>query len=177
MEFEITKVAPATLSMLIGIVIFCLMIPALVLKMRSVISPRAAIPMYLGIAAGGLVAGVFAWFAVGQATSRIEIAGGELHLSVPMYSRSVPLDRLAVGGIERVSLAPDSEYAYAGRTNGLGLPGYQLGWFRTRGRGRVLAAVTTTEALAIPTLDDYTLLVSVDDEEGLRRALEAAASP
>lgn len=175
MEFEIREVAPATLSILIGIAIFCLAIPALALKMRPILSRRAAIPMYLGIGVGVIVAAIFAWFAVGQARSTIEIAGGELRLNVPIYSRAVPLARIAADGIGPVTLSPGSGYAYATRTNGLGLPGYQLGWFRTRERGRVLVAVTTPDVLAIPTLDDYTLLVSVEEPDRVRRALEAAA--
>jgi hypothetical protein len=46
------------------------------------------------------------------------------------------------------------------------VPGYDLGWFSTFGKGKVLAAITKTDqVIAIPTTKGYTLLVSVEQPD------------
>jgi len=58
-------------------------------------------------------------------------------------------------------------YQLKWRTIGLSVPGYQLGWFRTAGEGRVLAAISGHDLVAFKTLDDFGIVVSAQDCDGL----------
>ncbi len=61
------------------------------------------------------------------------------------------------------------------RTNGLGVPGYQLGWFQSVGAGKILAALTAKNAVTFQTKSGFAVLLSVIDNAGLERALLGAA--
>jgi hypothetical protein len=54
------------------------------------------------------------------------------------------------------------------------VPGYQLGWFRTEGEGRVLAAISGGDFVVCQTRDDFGILVSAQDCDGLIAALRKA---
>ena len=93
-------------------------------------------------------AGLFLWFLVAQRRSVVVVGDGQLKITIPLYGRTIALDRVMPGSVRAVSLPGDETYRLTWRTNGLGLPGYQLGWFRARGAGKVLAAVTSGEVIA-----------------------------
>ncbi len=57
------------------------------------------------------------------------------------YGRTLPFDKLDVDGAAVVSLT-GTRYAPRARSNGVGLPGYKLGWFRLENGERGLLFVT-----------------------------------
>ena len=62
------------------------------------------------------------------------------------------------------------------KTNGVGLPGYQAGWFRLRRGGKALLFVTDrTRVVFVPTNEGYSVLLSVPDPDVFLRTLRAAA--
>jgi len=67
---------------------------------------------------------------------------------------------------------PD-RYRLTLRTNGLSVPGYQVGWFRTQGAGRVLAAISGNDLVVWQTRDDYGVVVSAQDGDRLIEALRS----
>lgn len=121
------------------------------------------------------VSSLFFLFAVAQRSSRIVLNEQELHLQVPLYGRRIPLASINSSQARPVNNLASSPYQLKWRRNGLGVPGYSLGWFSSQGKGRILASVTTSRALAIPTRDDYTLLVSAKDPDALTRRLRELA--
>ena len=53
------------------------------------------------------------------------------------------------------------------RTNGIGLPNYQAGWFRLNNREKALVFVTDwSRSVIVPTTEDYTLLANPEDPDG-----------
>ncbi|WP_417763517.1 PH domain-containing protein [Shewanella sp.] len=55
----------------------------------------------------------------------------------------------------------DDASALSWRTNGIGLPGYHLGWFQLKQDGKALVAVSNTQQLLyIPTTLGFSLLLS-----------------
>jgi hypothetical protein len=88
-------------------------------------------------------------------------------LRIPVYGRSIPFDRLIAQSLTRLTIKDPRGYGLKWRTNGLSVPGYQLGWFRTTGEGRVLAAISADDLVAFKTLDDFSIIVSAEDCEGL----------
>jgi hypothetical protein len=137
---------------------------------------RASQPLVMNLAVVTTLAlaGLFLWFAVAQSASVVAIEGQQLRISVPIYGRVIPLERVLADSVRDVSLPRDETYRLTRRTNGLGVPGYQLGWFRAQGEERVLAAVTGSEALAFRTKDDYAVLLSLADRAGFMRAVQTA---
>ncbi|HLU60803.1 MAG TPA: hypothetical protein VKZ99_00440 [Gammaproteobacteria bacterium] len=111
-------------------------------------------------------------FAITRNHARLE--HGRLRLRAAFYSRDLPVQELRLDEAE--VLAPgNARYAPSIRTNGIGLPGYQAGWFRARIRERLFVAVPRTPAnLYIPTTQGYALLLAVEDPAGALRALQAS---
>ena len=66
-----------------------------------------------------------------------------------VYKRQVDLQ-------QEVGLTPSF------KANGIGMPGFQLGWFNLQGKGRSFLAITDKSQLVlIPTTKGYDLLLTV----------------
>ena len=130
--------------MLLVIVTFCVALGGYVWSFRA-IQPEV---MMLAALTTWATAGLFLWFLVAQRRSVVVVGDGQLKITIPLYGRTIALDRVMPGSVRAVSLPGDETYRLTWRTNGLGLPGYQLGWFRAKGAGKVLAAVTSGEVIA-----------------------------
>ncbi|MGB7216889.1 MAG: PH domain-containing protein [Gammaproteobacteria bacterium] len=158
---------------------FCLVIAAILWHMRESGGVVVAVAMCIGILTSVGTAALMAWFYIGQIRASVEIGAEQLVLNIPLYARAVPIQRIRADEAERISLIGDDSRRPSVRTNGLGLPGLNLGWFRTRGGERALVAITTPDVVVVPTQDDYILIVSVADPEGfllsLREAKQRAA--
>ncbi|HEX6612569.1 MAG TPA: hypothetical protein VF022_01740 [Rhodanobacteraceae bacterium] len=112
---------------------------------------------------------------------RIRCAGVALNaqaigIDTGFSTRLVALQRLAPRGIMEVDLKRHPELRPLLRTLGLGLPGFNGGWYRLRDGRKALCLVTERDRVTV--LEDETGLVyllSLADPEPLRRALQAAA--
>lgn len=169
--FPITPVGRQAFLFMVGMTAMCLII-ALSLWLAPPLTQPASWVIRGSILLCLALVGVFLWFTVGQSRSSLEITPSQVRFNVPIYGRSIGRDRLITAEIEAVNWPTDTRYSLGLRTNGLGVPGYLLGWFRSKQGKTILAAVSTPQALAIPTRDDYTLLVSVADPEGVRQMLQ-----
>ena len=66
-----------------------------------------------------------------------------------------------------------STFSPAARTNGVGLPNYQGGWFRLEDGGKGLLFVTDwSRAVIVPTSEGFALLASPDDPQGFLSRLQ-----
>mgnify|MGYP000131030186 CR=1 FL=1 len=82
------------------------------------------------------------------------------------YGRSIPMSDVIVDSIRIEDIHKPSPYALTRRTNGVGLPGYKAGWFRTANGEKALVYVTVKDrVVVIPTTAGYTLLASVANPE------------
>lgn len=108
-----------------------------------------------------LIAQLFAVRAVVRPSS-VKIGGG-------LYTVELPLDALKMSEVRIV----DKRHApplYL-RTNGIGLPGLSLGWFKVESR-KIFAAIGKADRVVIiPTERDFDLLLAPGDADGFVTAL------
>lgn len=127
----------------------------------------AAVLLFLGS-----MMGLFVWLAYGSLSTRVEVSDAGVRVRSPIYGRMIPAAMVRGGDARIVSLSEERGLRPAGRTNGIGLPGYAAGWFQLRDGGRALVFLTDREHVVhIPMRDGYQLLVSVRDPESLLRSV------
>lgn len=127
------------------------------------------------LAIGGVgvpVLAVIAWQLVGTQVrlgeDGLHVDGGLYHVAVPYAD--IDVARIVVGG--RADL-PSLRL----RTNGIGLPGAALGWFRTADRTVFAAYSGADGSVYIPTRRAHDLMLSPDDAERLVRELSRREAP
>lgn len=119
---------------------------------------------------------LFGFFTWSSQATRFELSEDGLRIGRTMYGRTLPWSVLDVERAEAINLHEHPDLQPTLRTNGIGLPGYQAGWFELR-QGRGLLFVTDpTRVVAIPTREGFTLLLSVAEPapfmESLRRYVQ-----
>lgn len=108
---------------------------------------------------------------------RFTLQADGLRVFAPYYGRLLPWNMLKLDEARVVDLSeePQINPGRMWRTNGIGLPSCHVGWYR-RNKIRVLSYVSSTKnALAVPTTENYTLVVSVQDPHALIAAMQEAA--
>ena len=116
----------------------------------------------------------FAFMAFGMGREKFQISAEGLKISASFYGRSIPAHDLDVARAQVVDLNVDPDYRLTRKTNGTGMPGYQTGWFRTSNGSKALAFVTDKRhVVCIPTRQDYTVLLSVDNPQEFLHALKS----
>ncbi len=103
------------------------------------------------------------------------LSAGSLVIKGGFYARTVPVSDLAVERARRVSLEAAPEFRPSLKTNGIGVPGYQSGWFRLKNGDKALLFLTDkSRAVYIPTRKGYVLLISPDDPDAFLAALRGS---
>lgn len=168
---RITPAGRTAVISLAAISAFCL---GLAVVVYLVLRPFAPLVAWFAILPTIAIAALMGWFAVAQANSSVTIGPSSVDLRLPLYSRSIPLADVVADSVRTVTLEKGDDYRLTWRTNGLAVPGYQLGWFRTAKVGAVLAAVTHGPNVAWQTRKDFGVILSVEDPDTLLAALGAA---
>lgn len=120
---------------------------------------------------------LFWWIALSAGQMSADVDGQSLRIHVPIYSRRIPVADLDLAHAAVVNLDADSQLRPKWRTNGIGIPGYRVGWFKLKDGSKALLAVTRrTSVLYVPTRDGYAVLMSVDNPPGLLERLRSTAS-
>lgn len=122
-----------------------------------------------------VLSGVLIYFLWGSFRSTVSIDDASLRLRVPIYSATVPLDSVVASRSTILDLATNPELTPAIRTNGLGVPGYQLGHFRLRNGTRARVALTARSGVVyVPTNEGRALLISVNQPEDFIAVLRSS---
>ncbi len=125
----------------------------------------------------GLLA-LFAYMFYGSSHTRVEVSPGQLAIRGGIYGRTIPISELDLAQATVLDLNSDARHALSWRTNGIGMPGYASGWFRTKAGEKTLAFVTERDRVVwIPTRRDFALALSVDRPNEFMSALRSAAQP
>jgi hypothetical protein len=142
--------------------------------------PATAGPYWLFAIIGIIMLGVlvvFATFAYSSRHTVFEIRPDGLEIKGTLYGRTIPASSLIPEQAKVVDLSRDRDYRLSWRTNGAGLPGYAAGWFRTKGKQKVLAFVTDQRrTVYVPTRDGYAVLLSVAEPGEFISQLRAVLS-
>ncbi|WP_144212180.1 PH domain-containing protein [Shewanella donghaensis] len=108
-----------------------------------------------------------------QASSSVSPQVPEVTLSIPLYSQQLHASEVLWQQAQFIDVSIDSEFAPQWRTNGIGLPGYSLGWFTLKNGDKALISLTRREALMLPTNKGYTLLLTVEDKRAAMKMIAA----
>lgn len=105
--------------------------------------------------------------------SSVHLADDELVIKGGLYGRTLPLSELNTEDARVVNLYRERDYKLKRRSNGIGLPGYNAGWFQLQNSQKVLAFVTDEkEVVYIPTENGYDLMFSVNEAEAFLGTLQ-----
>lgn len=145
------------------------------------IVPASARAFWIPGAVMLLLLGLLLFFAVMLWNARrlqVEVAPAGVRVRGE-YGRMLPARSLVLEDARPADLTREPGLRLQVRNNGVGLPGYAVGWFTTKNRERVLAFVTDPRRVAyLPTRDGYALLLSVaEPERFIARLREVAGSP
>jgi hypothetical protein len=122
------------------------------------------------------IAILFAWMTWSVRQVRFEVSSEGLRIRSAFYGRSVPLQDLVVEQASIVDLRTDGQHQLSWRTNGIGLPGYSAGWFKTKSGNKALAFVTARDrVVSLPTRQGYALLLTVAKPGEFLDALRSTA--
>jgi hypothetical protein len=119
----------------------------------------------LGIFLVAIIA-VFIFIAYSAGHATFTVTEEALRIRASFYGRTIPRTDIVSDGIKVIDLNVDSQYRPKSRTNGIGLPGYNEGWFRLADKEKALLFVTDrSRVVYIPTTDNYSVLLSVREAE------------
>ncbi|MBG9791042.1 hypothetical protein ABD76_00195 [Paenibacillus dendritiformis] len=99
-------------------------------------------------------------------TARVEFNEQVLLVGGGWYRVEVPYEAITAEGIV-VGPAPQTSLSI--RTNGIGWPGFGLGWFRNAAGQRVFALMRSGESVYVPTRLDFDIVVADGDAEAFVR--------
>lgn len=104
----------------------------------------------------------FGWMTVSATRPSVVIDETTLTLKAPFYGRSIDLPRIRFDEARVVNVESSSTVTPTRRTNGLGLPGLGVGWFKLANGEKALVALTSRDRVVyVPTDDGYSLLFSI----------------
>ena len=109
--------------------------------------------------------------------TRFTVNDNTLGIKRALYGKSIAISSLDLQNTQVLDLTQDNNKPLRPiiRTNGIGLPFYQAGWFRLRNRGKALLFTTNMKnVIHIPTSEGYALMLSVDDTEKFLASLKLA---
>ncbi|TDR39779.1 PH (Pleckstrin Homology) domain-containing protein [Tahibacter aquaticus] len=101
---------------------------------------------------------------------RVRVEGGRLTVGGGLYRESVSLASVDLGAIRPLSPV-ELPRVLGTRTNGVGMPGFVLGWFRPGHGKKVFATAGSGTALLVPTSGAFDLVVSPVDQAAFVAAL------
>lgn len=110
--------------------------------------------------------------------AKVVVSESSLDFDVPIYSKTVPLRLLDINHAQIIDLTQNSQFKIQFRQNGIGLPGYQLGYFKLeqpyRGISKAILSVTdSTKVIVLPTKENVIFIFSVDNPHEVLRQLQA----
>ena len=109
---------------------------------------------------------LFLWFAFTTTNLSTTVDDTSLQLHLPIYGRSIPLASLDIDSARIANLDETRELKPRWPTNGIGMPGYAVGWFKLRNGEKALAAVTASQKVVyMKTSEGYSLLLSLEQPQ------------
>jgi hypothetical protein len=97
---------------------------------------------------------------------KLEVSSEGLRIRQTLFGRTITASQLRVGEAHAVNFGKSPELQPKWRTMGVGLPGYQAGWFRLNNGEKSLVFLTDRgRTVYIPTTEGYSLLVTPKDPD------------
>lgn len=119
-----------------------------------------------------VLAVVLPWLLLGARKADFSLSPEGLRIAAHLYGRRIPADALLLNQARVVDLDQEPAFQPKRRTNGIGLPGYQAGWFRLRdGEKALLFLPDRSRVVYLPTTKGYAVLMSLDRPDDFLRSL------
>ncbi|ABV89143.1 PH domain-containing protein [Shewanella pealeana] len=110
----------------------------------------------------------FSWLFFKADDSKLIIGENKLILDVPFYAMTLPLAEVEINDIQRLDWQREPDLKLESRHNGVGMSGYQLGWFRLSNNQKAFVVMSEEENLVmIPTLRGYRIILSLQEPDKL----------
>ena len=123
------------------------------------------------------ILGLFCYIVYSSRHTTFEISEQGLSIRGTLYGRMIPTGAFIPEEARQVNLRSDSMLRLRRRGNGIGLPGYQAGWFRLSNGDKALVFVTDpSRAVYLPTRKGYALLLSVERPEAFLQSFQRMIS-
>lgn len=140
----------------IGIYIYYKALP----QTSKVVIAAVLMPMFIA----------FSWMFYKVNDAKLIVTPDSVTVDVPFYRFSLPIEEVDVAGIRQLnwSVGADTAFKPDLRVNGVGMPGFQLGWFSLVGQSKAFVAVTETDhVVLLPTVQGYPILLSLEQPDTL----------
>ena len=140
----------------------------------SVNQQAETLGLWVGFAFLSITGALIGIFIFHSRDTAIHITDTHLVLKAPIYGRTIPLTAIQRVGIKSLDLKDPGnfEYGLKWRTNGLGLPRLNIGWFKLRSGEKAWCYVTDPSSVVyLPTTEGYAVMVSCSDRDAFMSSL------
>ena len=121
-----------------------------------------------------LVLAFFAYIVYSAKKISVNLSPQALQIKGAIYGRTINRENLLVENAKTVNMKTERDYKVSWRTNGIGLPGYSVGWFKLKNKDKALLFVTDrTRVVYIPTNQGYAVLLSVRQPDEFLQTLQS----
>ncbi len=109
---------------------------------------------------------LFGYIAWSSRNVQFEVTDTDVRISGTLYGRTIPLSSIIPESIQRVDLSGNSPFALSWRQNGVGLPGFKVGWYRLRNGEKALVYITDPQrAVYFKTRADHAVITTPSDPD------------
>jgi hypothetical protein len=134
--------------------------------------PMIAVMLVTLVIVGGLLVSV----GIASQSAQFTVSPDGVRLQAGLSDRQIPATSIQTNQVRLLNLQTNADYRLQRRRSGSSIPGYQAGWFRLRNGEKALVYLTNQQQVVyIPTTQDYSILLSVQEPEAMVRALQALA--
>ena len=150
--------------------LFMIVLPVVITAAALLLGARSLAPGLLaGIAlTGALLCAVTGWM---MWRTEIVLEQNYLRITAGFYARQVPHSSIDLSSSEIVDFAARTELEPGLRTNGVGLPGYRVGWYRLKNGDRAFVVLTGGRVMYLPLRRGESLLLSINRPSVFREQL------
>jgi hypothetical protein len=118
--------------------------------------------------------GFFGYIIYSAHAATFDVNDSGLRIHNTIYGKFIPKENMDLNDIRVVNLKTQTDLQPQWRTNGVGLPGYNAGWFNLKDKERALLFVTDRENVVyIPTNLGYSILLSTKEPDKMLNSLKA----
>ena len=160
MSPQFFELAPLTQTSIFSFIVLLLGLAGILLMLWLKNMPKIAKSASLGILL--VMMGGFSWVFYQSNSAELVLTDTELTLDAPFYKVQLSRADLLPAEARIVDLQQEAELTPSFKTNGIGMPVFQLGWFNLQGKGKAFLAITDKSQLVlVPTAKGYSLLLTV----------------
>lgn len=163
-------VAPAMRSF-VWAFLFVVVLPVCITGIAVFLVNRAMMLSVTGVvtALSVVIFSAFAWLLL---RNEISLDGRALTVKAAFYERSVNRNDVVWSDSRYIDISREPEFVPRVRLNGIGLPGYQAGWFRLANGNRVFLLKTVGPVAMFPVRNGEAFLLSVSPSSPLAQKIQ-----